>query len=1069
MTKNWKKLSQRGLSLLVCLIMCLGMLPGVAYAEENPTACGKCGSIDIAPAHGNSGHYECNKCHAIYKPNSGWDGGCSHINIEIRGAEAATCTEKGYTGDRYCTECGAITSAGTIIEALDHSYSYTDNKDGTHNAVCANDESHTIPDESCSYEDGKCTKCGTAEPVLCDHTAATCKDGNTCPDCKSTIEAKPHTWDGGEVTKKPTCTEKGVMTFTCTISGCNETKTEDVEATDHDLSIIHPKYVPLCRCETTGGESHVECKICGKLFLDKTATEEVTAEDMIIPAIGHTLVYKEATEPTCTKAGNIAHYVCSCTKCSSCKYKYFSDSAGTEVLSNVIIPAKGHDMTEISAKAATCTENGNKQYWRCNECKGMFIQKNDVWQQTKSVIIYANGHKYETPVWKWNGTETSATATFTCANDASHVATVDATMSHVVIKEATCVAGGEITYTATASIQNKPTSKPEVYTDTRSHSIPAIGDHQWDEGNVTTEPSCKPGVKTLVCITPGCGATKTEVIPATGIHVSGEPVVTPATCEARGTKVTSCKNCSYVFVTEVLPALDHDYKVTGTTPATCTKQGEIKYTCQRAGCEASYTEGLPLVPHTLTVHAKEEPTCTENGMEAHSTCSVCNGFFTGAGTSLEETAEDDLVILATNHTYVAVVTAPTCTEGGYITHTCTKCGDSYTDTQTNAVGHAYGAWTITAAPTMSAPGEARRICTNDESHVETAELPQLPAPGTPDSVWTLDTGRSTAPTCTESGENVYVSVYGEASVNVPALDHSFPAAWTYDGANHWHACTRCGAAGGAAAHAYDGGVVTLAPTAYTAGVRTYTCTACGRYYTEAIPATGTTGPVSPVFPAPDPGTSGGGGAANPSAPTETILDEDTPLAGITFDDVMPTDPFYEAVQYVFNRKLMNGVSDTSFDPYGTLTRAMVVTILYRLDGEPAAEPSAFLDVAAGQWYTDAVGWGAANKVVKGYSEDRFGPMDPVTREQLAAILHRYAQYKGYDVTEIADLAAYADMASISEYALEAMAWAVALGAPEALSETALVPRDNATRVQVAVAFMNFCEKYIPLETEGEAA
>ena len=593
-------------------------------------------------------------------------------------------------------------------------------------------------------------------------------------------------------------------------------------------------------------------------------------------------------------------------------------------------------------------------------------------------------------------------------------------------------------------------------------------DHKWDKGTVTQEPTCvEEGVRTYKC--EYCDETYTEDIKATNEHITGEPVITLATCETLGTKVTSCKNCSYVFVTEVLPALDHDYKVTGTTPATCTKQGEIKYTCQRAGCEASYTEDLPLVPHTLTVHAKEEPTCTENGMEAHSTCSVCNGFFTGAGTSLEETAEDDLVILATNHTYVAVVTAPTCTEGGYITHTCTKCGDSYTDNQTNAVGHAYGAWTITAAPTMSAPGAARRICANDVSHVETAELPQLPAPGTPDSVWTLDAERSTAPTCTESGENVYVSVYGEASVNVPALDHSFPAAWTYDGANHWHACTRCGAAGGAAAHAYDGGVVTLAPTAYTAGVRTYTCTACGRYYTEAIPATGTTGPVSPVFPAPDPGTSGGGSAANPSAPTETILDEDTPLAGITFDDVMPTDPFYEAVQYVFNRKLMNGVSDTSFDPYGTLTRAMVVTILYRLDGEPAAEPSAFLDVAAGQWYTDAVGWGAANKVVKGYSEDRFGPMDPVTREQLAAILHRYAQYKGYDVTEIADLAAYADMASISEYALEAMAWAVALGAPEALSETALAPRNNATRAQVAVAFMNFCKKYIPLETEGEAA
>ena len=200
-----------------------------------------------------------------------------------------------------------------------------------------------------------------------------------------------------------------------------------------------------------------------------------------------------------------------------------------------------------------------------------------------------------------------------------------------------------------------------------------------------------------------------------------------ATCTVGGLTSYPCKYCEATLDVVSNP-LGHEYSVT-TKPATCVDLGVETHTCKL--CNDSYTSPLPLVPHTLTVHAEKKPACTENGMKAHSTCSVCNGFFTGAGTSLEETAEDDLVILATNHTYEAVVTAPACTEGGYTTHTCTKCGDSYTDTQTNAIGHAYGAWTITAAPTMSAPGAARRVCANDASHVETVELPQLPAPGTP--------------------------------------------------------------------------------------------------------------------------------------------------------------------------------------------------------------------------------------------------------------------------------------------------------------------------------------------------
>ncbi|MBD5150672.1 MAG: hypothetical protein HDT18_09995, partial [Oscillibacter sp.] len=241
----------------------------------------------------------------------------------------------------------------------------------------------------------------------------------------------------------------------------------------------------------------------------------------------------------------------------------------------------------------------------------------------------------------------------------------------------------------------------------------------------------------------------------------------------------------------------------------------------------------------------------------------------------------------------------------------------------------------------------------------------------------------------------------------------------------------------------------------------------GETRTEPIPSSS----VYPGLPAPDPDEGGAGGGTGTGTGNDTVIidDEETPLADLPFEDVLPSDWFYEAVMYVYNRGLMNGVSDTLFDPYGVLNRAMIVTILYRVEGEPEATPSSFLDVEAGKWYTDAIGWGAANGIVKGYSEEKFGPMDPVTREQLAAILYRYAQYKGYDVTDATDLSIYTDVSAISEYAVEAMQWAIAIGAPTALDGLVISPRESANRAQVAEAFMNFCEKYMPLETEGEAA
>lgn len=178
---------------------------------------------------------------------------------------------------------------------------------------------------------------------------------------------------------------------------------------------------------------------------------------------------------------------------------------------------------------------------------------------------------------------------------------------------------------------------------------------------------------------------------------------------------------------------------------------------------------------------------------------------------------------------------------------------------------------------------------------------------------------------------------------------------------------------------------------------------------------------------------------------------------LPFTDVATNEWYYDAVKYVYENGIMNGTDSTSFSPNNTTTRGMIVTMLHRLEGEPSAEASSFADVPSGQWYTDAVAWAAANDIVNGYSDTEFGPNDSITREQMAAILYRYASFKGYDVTATTSLSDYTDAAQISGYATTAMQWANAEGLITGVTNTELYPTGNATRAQVATIFMRFCE------------
>jgi len=179
-----------------------------------------------------------------------------------------------------------------------------------------------------------------------------------------------------------------------------------------------------------------------------------------------------------------------------------------------------------------------------------------------------------------------------------------------------------------------------------------------------------------------------------------------------------------------------------------------------------------------------------------------------------------------------------------------------------------------------------------------------------------------------------------------------------------------------------------------------------------------------------------------------------------FSDVKTTDWFFESVNYAKENGLMSGVSSTEFAPEESVTRSMLVVVLHRLEGTPPpAKSSEFADVEAGQWYTDGIAWAAEQGIVNGVEDTKFAPDAKITREQIAAIMHRYAVYKGYDVSvgESTNILSYDDFDKISEYAIAPVQWAVGSGLVKGKTASTLNPEDNATRAEIAVILHRFIE------------
>lgn len=195
-------------------------------------------------------------------------------------------------------------------------------------------------------------------------------------------------------------------------------------------------------------------------------------------------------------------------------------------------------------------------------------------------------------------------------------------------------------------------------------------------------------------------------------------------------------------------------------------------------------------------------------------------------------------------------------------------------------------------------------------------------------------------------------------------------------------------------------------------------------------------------------------------------DENPDIVVNPFTDVSEKDWFYNDAMFVYKNGLMLGTSKTLFSPHGTVTRGMMATILWRMEGSLAPKgENSFTDVEAGRWYADAITWTAENGIFAGYSKDKFGPDDPITREQLTAIFYRYADYKGYKLTVTGNLDKFEDADKITDYAKTVMQWAVGNGLIKGKSETLLDPQGTATRAEIAAMLHRFVENTKPMQAD----
>ena len=699
----------------------------------------------------------------------------------------STCTVKGsYDEVVYCEACKKeLSREAKVIEKKAHTpvdvaeVPATCTKPGisagTKCGVCGEELSgfDTIPAKGHQWDEGKVT----TEPT-CEGTGV---KTFTCSNCQEKryedIPATGHQWDEGKVTTEPKCEEAGVKTYTCKV--CKETKTEAIDATGH--TPVEVPEVPAT-CTEPGKKAGTKCSVCNKILSGfeeipakghqwndgeittaptctekgvKTYTCTVcnTTKTEAIDATGHTPVEVSEVPATCTKSGTTAGFKC--------------DVCGATISGLETIPAAGHTPGEAkkeNVKEATCTKDGSyDEVVRCKVC-------NEELSSTPKTIT-SPGHQWdEGVVTKEPTCAAEGEKLFTCSVcKETKTEKIDKTNNHTPgeaqrenVKEATCTKDGSYDEVVRCKVCNKELSR-------EPKTITSPG-HQWDDGVVTKEPTCAAeGEKTFTCSV--CKETKTEKIDKTNNHTPGEAQrenVKEATCTKDGSydEVVRCKVCneelSSTPKTITSPGHQWDDGVATTEPK-CEEAGVMTYTCKV--CNETKTEAIDATGHTPVEVPEVPATCTEPGKKAGTKCSVCDTILSG----FEE-------IPANGHQWNdgEITTAPTCTEKGVKTYTCSVCDETKTEA-IDPKGHTpvdVAAKDATCTEKGNTAGTKCSVCNKILSGVE-----EIPAKGhTPGKAVKESVVLATCEAAGSYEEVVYCEVCKEeltrVSKTLPAMGHT---------------------------------------------------------------------------------------------------------------------------------------------------------------------------------------------------------------------------------------------------------------------------------------------------------
>ena len=541
----------------------------------------------------------------------------------------------------------------------------------------------------------------------------------------------------------------------------------------------------------------------------------------------------------------------------------------------------------------------------------------------------------------------------------------------------------------------------------------------------------------------GLTAGSTETItftPEVGYEIDTVTVNGTATSVSGNTLNVTMNENKTVIVT---------YKATGGGEHTHSYGSEWKNDADNHWHECSCGDKTDVAAHTASDWIIDTPATATTSGSKHKECTVCG--YTMATETIPATGGGE-------HTHSYGSEWKNDADNHW--HEC-SCGD-----KTDVAAHTASDWIIDTPATATADGTRHKECTVCKRVLETGTIP-----------------------ATGGGEHT----------------HSYGSEWKNDATNHWHECS-CGDKTDVAAHSASEWIIDTPATATADGTRHKECTVCKRVLeTGTIPATGGGGGYNPPVTYYTLRFETGGGSDIPSVREtyNTYIDltkyvptwrghtfigwyterslmnkvsgvyltkdmtvyalwrvDENPGTGVNpFTDVSEKDWFYSDVMFVYENGLMLGTSKTLFSPHGTVTRGMMATILWRMEGSPAPKgKNGFTDVEAGKWYADAITWTAENGIFAGYGKDKFDPDDPITREQLAAIFYRYAGYKGYDLTVKGNLDKFKDADKITDYAKTAMGWAVGSGLVKGKSGNLLDPQGTATRAEIAAMLHRFIEE-----------